>query len=115
MIPKRVSYVLERVLESAGETAASLRKAVFARAEAASGLRKSDEALPAALEPYVEKVAERPATVEERDLQALRDAGYSDEQIFELTIAAAMGASLFRFGHGLALVRGEDVDYAVRG
>jgi alkylhydroperoxidase family enzyme len=114
MLPEKVLGVLARVLESAGESAPSLRRAVMKRAHAASRLSEAKEKLPDALVPYVEKVAERPATVDERDLQTLRESGLSDEQIFELTIAAAMGASLARYERGLSLLSGESVAAAVR-
>lgn len=49
--------------------------------------------LPKALEDYAEKLRTRAYAVTDQDLQALRSAGLDDEQIYELTVAAALGAA----------------------
>jgi hypothetical protein len=43
--------------------------------------------------------------VTDADTAALRAAGYSDDAIFELTVAVALGAGLLRRDVGLAAVR----------
>lgn len=49
--------------------------------------------LPKALEVYAEKLRTRAYDVNDHDHQALRSAGLNDEQIYELTVAAALGAA----------------------
>ena len=49
----------------------------------------------------VEKIAERPWTVTDEDFARLRAAGYSEGQLYEVTLAAALGAGLRRFDAGL--------------
>jgi alkylhydroperoxidase family enzyme len=62
---------------------------------------------PARLAADVQKVRRRAYTVTDADLAALREAGCSEEEIFEATVCAALGAGLARLERGLALL-GED-------
>jgi alkylhydroperoxidase family enzyme len=52
--------------------------------------------LPEPAQRYVDKVHRHAYRVVDGDVEALRDAGWSDEAIFELTVAAAVGAGLRR-------------------
>jgi hypothetical protein len=51
---------------------------------------------PELMGPYLEKVRERASTVTDADVQALKDAGISEDEIFEQTVAEAMGQGLRR-------------------
>lgn len=53
------------------------------------------------------KVARHAYTVTDGDIAALREAGYSEDAIFEITLSAAVGAGLARLERGLAVLRGE--------
>jgi hypothetical protein len=68
------------VFDRDGETANELRRAV-ARGEA-----------PPDLAPLVQKIRSRAYTITDRDLDALRGQ-YSDDQLFELIVAATFGAA----------------------
>ena len=46
---------------------------------------------------YLAKVRERAYTVTDGDVQELKDAGVSEDEIFEQTVAAAIGEGLRRF------------------
>lgn len=50
---------------------------------------------------FVAKVARHAYKVQDEDIARLRRAGYSEDQIFEATIAAAVGAGLLRLDTGL--------------
>jgi alkylhydroperoxidase/carboxymuconolactone decarboxylase family protein YurZ len=52
--------------------------------------------LPPELASYVEKVTCHAYMVTDADVEALRQAGYSQDQILELTVSAALGAGLHR-------------------
>jgi hypothetical protein len=54
----------------------------------------------------VKKVAKYAYDVTDKDVTALREAGYSDDQIFEATVSAALGAGLVRLEWGLSALRG---------
>ena len=51
---------------------------------------------------YLDKVRTQAYRVTDADVQALKDAGYSEDQIFEHTVSAAVAAGLARLEAGLA-------------
>jgi alkylhydroperoxidase family enzyme len=88
--------VARAILETPGEAEVELRRAVAAFA-AGNGAQE----LPDDLRPYVEKVARNAYKVTDGDVDRLREAGYSEDAIFELTLAAALGAAQMRLDAGL--------------
>lgn len=83
------------VLESPGRTDPATR---LAAAEGGS--------LPVPLDSYLTKVRDQSYRVTDRDIAALAAAGVSEDEIFELTVAAALGAAMLRFDAGMhALTR----------
>jgi hypothetical protein len=65
--------------------------------------------VPPALTPYVDTVARHAYQVTDADVAALRR-GNSDDALFEITVAAAVGAALHRLDRGMAALRGEEPD-----
>jgi hypothetical protein len=59
---------------------------------------------PELMAPYLEKVRERAYTVTDADVQGLKDAGISEDQIFEQTVAEAMGEGLRRLAAAAAVL-----------
>jgi alkylhydroperoxidase family enzyme len=111
-VSERYRELVERlrtaVLSGAGVTADSTRAAVASRAAALSGSRTAaDGVVPADVAGFADKVARRAYTVTDDDVRALRQAGYSEDAIFELTASAAVGAALGRLERGLAALQGE--------
>ena len=51
---------------------------------------------PEAMAGYLTKVRERAYTVVDGDIEALKAAGFSEDEIFEQTVAAAIGEGLRR-------------------
>jgi alkylhydroperoxidase family enzyme len=51
---------------------------------------------PPAMDAYLAKVHERAYTVTDADVAALKDAGLSEDEIFEHTVTAAIGEGLRR-------------------
>jgi alkylhydroperoxidase family enzyme len=51
---------------------------------------------PQAMRAYLAKVGERAHTVTDADVEALKDAGISEDEIFEQTVAAAVAQGLRR-------------------
>ena len=51
---------------------------------------------PAEMAAYLEKVRDRAYTVVDRDIEALREAGFSEDAIFEQTVAVAIAEGLRR-------------------
>ena len=61
--------------------------------------------IPDDLRPYAEKVARHAYRISDEDIERLRTAGYSEDEIFEVTVAVALGAGLLRRDRGLAALR----------
>jgi hypothetical protein len=87
-----VTQTTHAVLESKGDTKPELRWAVFHR-------RMAD--IPVNLREYVEKVTRHAYKVTDEDIGGLLRAGYSEDAIFEITGAAALGAAVLRLEKGL--------------
>ena len=61
-----------------------------------------DRPAPPEFDRYLEKVRREAYTITDADVQALKDAGFSDDEIFEQTVSAAVAAGLDRLDRGLA-------------
>ena len=95
------------VLEGAGVTDPAVRQAVASRASAlGGGVAGPETALPPAIATLVDKIARRAHTVTDADVQEVRQAGYSEDAVFEITAAAALGAALGRLERGMAALKG---------
>jgi alkylhydroperoxidase family enzyme len=94
-LPAKLQKAIAAILSQHGETALSLRRAVLERTRSGEGQ------VPEALRDYVKQIADRPWTVSDEDFARLRAAGYSEGQLYEVTLAAALGAGLQRFDAGL--------------
>ena len=93
----KMQRLVERVLNAPGELDSGARRAI---------LEERTDGVPPALLPYLDKVAHRAWTVTDEDVEALRRAGLSEDQIFEATVTAAVGAGLKRLRAGLAALDG---------
>jgi alkylhydroperoxidase family enzyme len=60
---------------------------------------------PSELAPYVEQVRLHAYQVTDADVQRLKDAGFDEDEIFELTVSAAVAAGLERLDAGLRALR----------
>jgi alkylhydroperoxidase family enzyme len=100
LYPDNVKKLVAKVLQGAGHTPAPLRQAVEAAAACDSGARRPDAALPADLQAYVAKVSRHAYKITDQDVDALKEAGYSEDAIYEITVCAALGAALARLECG---------------
>ena len=57
------------------------------------------------LDEYLQRVRECAVNVTNEGIARLRGAGYSEDELFELTIAAALGAASERLGAGLRALK----------
>ncbi|MFQ5426325.1 MAG: hypothetical protein ACE5EV_04515 [Gaiellales bacterium] len=99
---QQVEELRGAVLAGPGQTDGALRQAVAARAAELGRAGEASTAVPADLAGYVDKVALHAYKVVDEDIEALKAAGYSEDQIFELTVSAAVGAGLDRRQQGMA-------------
>ena len=89
-LAQHVNALIAAVVDGPAHTAARLRQSICEGAP--SDLRLVD---------YVEKVRNRSYRIAPSDIDVLRAAGFSDDAIFEITVAAALGAGLHRLRCGL--------------
>jgi hypothetical protein len=85
---KKLRYA---VLDAPAAAGAALRRAAYC-----------GEGLPEPLSGYLEKLRRHAYRVQDHDIDRVHDAGYSEAQIFEVTIAAALGAGDLRLRVGLS-------------
>jgi hypothetical protein len=57
---------------------------------------------------YAEKVAGRAYTITDGDIESLKQLGYSEDAIFEITVAAALGVGMGRLQQGLSALAGAE-------
>jgi alkylhydroperoxidase family enzyme len=81
----------ENVLTGEGRTSPEQRAAAF-----------TNTGVPLAVQALIDKVVARPAEVTDADFGAAEAAGFSEDQLFELVIAAAVGQAARIYDAGLA-------------
>jgi hypothetical protein len=81
----------DRILNGEGTVPRDLRARAFDNA-----------ALPPSLDALLGKVATRPTQVTEADFAAAKASGFSEDQLFELVVCAAVGQSTRLYEVGLA-------------
>jgi alkylhydroperoxidase family enzyme len=105
-----VQGIRATVLVGPGVTEPALRQAIEARAAAMSG-RLGDPVevgpVPEELATFADRVATAAWRVTDEDIESLLGAGYTQDEVFEITVSAAMGAAHGRLERGLAALRGE--------
>lgn len=103
----RAALVEAAVLGPAGRSDARLRRAVLERAASLAGRDAppppSGE-VPETLSPLVEKIVRHAYRVTDEDIAAARAAGHDEDELFDVIVAAALGAGLVRRERGLAAI-----------
>jgi uncharacterized protein YciW len=89
---KAVARLEERLRSGPGDLAAAARAAAIDAGPLSDSLAQR----------YVETLRQHAYKLTDRRLKELTDAGWTDGQIFELTVAAAFGAAKRRLDAGLA-------------
>jgi hypothetical protein len=89
--PETLQLLVQRVLDNRGALDPALRRHV------------ANGDPPEEARDYVSKVRGRAYTVTEGDVATLLTCGYTEDQVFEMTVAAALGAGLTRLRAGLAI------------
>lgn len=83
--------LVNRILQGPGQAPADLRRQAFANGE-----------LPEPLRLLLEKVVRRSAEVTDADFAAALEAGFTEDQLFELVVCATVGESSRQYEAGLA-------------
>ncbi len=85
------SSLVARVLEGEGRASPEIRRAAF-----------DNEGLAEPLRTFVEKVAHQARMVSDADIRTLRNAGLTEDQIYEIVVSAAMGQATRQYQNALA-------------
>jgi alkylhydroperoxidase family enzyme len=101
-----VQRLTQSVLDTPGDSAPAVWRAALERARG----NPAGGDLPKGLVGYVDTVARHAYKVTDADVAALQQAGQSDDSLFEITVAAAVGAALHRLDRGMAALRGSGGD-----
>src|ERR1044072_1250210 len=83
----------QSVLTSPAHTSPELRRAVYERGKHPGN---ASATLPPELTHYVDTVARHAYKVTDADVAKLKQAGQSDDALFEITVVAAVGAAMHR-------------------
>jgi len=102
----QLKQLSEAVLMSTGDTTPEVRSKIVAWAARLDAAPDACSDLPETVRNYVKNVVLYAYKATDADVQQLKDAGYSEDAIFEITVTAAVGAGLHRLNTGLALLRG---------
>ena len=89
--------LVDGVLAAPGDTPGALRRAVLERAGGSGG-----KDIPPAIAAYVDKVARHAYKVTDEDVAGLLEASWTQDQVFELTLATALGEGRRRIDVALA-------------
>lgn len=90
-ISRARAALTKRILEGDGKADRALRKAAFDRAN-----------VPESVRALVEKVTSQAAQIGDADIAAVKTAGLSEDQIFEVVVCAAIGQSTRQYESALA-------------
>lgn len=107
--PPNVQKLVDSVLAAPAESSPEMRQAVEAFAARTAGGRRVDAELPENLRSYIDKVSRHAYKVTDKDINRLIEAGYSEDELFELTICAALGAGLARLEKTMSLLGGASI------
>ena len=95
-LPNSITAVLRSILGDAGHSDQSLRQTAADYAAAAGGANRQPDELPDAVKSFIEKVTHHPYKVVDRDIETLKSAGFTEDEIFEITVAVAVGSGVGR-------------------
>lgn len=109
--PTEVEHGRQRIFSAEGETDPSLRQAVDAFVVAQWGKTRSFAPLvPDHLQPYLKKLSLYAYRITDKDIQELKEAGYTEAMIYEITIVASFAAALVGLEQLFAALYGEVIE-----
>ncbi|MEX1127115.1 MAG: hypothetical protein WEB50_00975 [Vicinamibacterales bacterium] len=109
ILPEDVTHLVRRVLTSpSAHSSSEVRRAIYDHVAALTRNEPPSAAVPPTAEPYLRKVALNAYKVLDREVDAMRSAGSTTDDIFEMTVAAALGAGVTRMEIALAALEETD-------
>lgn len=107
LYPKKIQAAIKALFTTPGQCALELRQAIEAYAANLVDSKRPTLPLPPTLAPYVAKVTLYAYRIPDDDVLQLKEAGFSEDEIFEITLCASVGASLVRMERGLMALKGD--------
>ena len=108
-LPKSVEKVVSKILGRDGHLEQEQRRRIFGFSASAADPTIETEGtqaeLPENIKPIIEKITYHPYKVIDRDIEQLRSCGLSEDQIFEMTVSAAIGAGAGRLSLTRRLIK----------
>jgi len=95
-VPKEVEKLTHAIRSGPGITTPELRTAVEARVATLTGAGRPELGVPDSLEEYLGLVACRAADITDGHIDQLKQAGWTEAEIYEVTVAGSAGAGLSR-------------------
>jgi hypothetical protein len=96
VIPAAVDNMVDRVVDGPGDSDAGLRQAVFRHGMGQLGFAETDTGLSADLVRYGDTVLRYAPEITDQDIKDLLAAGWSEAEVFEITVAASVAAGYGR-------------------
>lgn len=107
LYPATVHRTVDALHTKPASTTPELRQRITDYAIQQSLAASTAPDIPARWEPYLKKVTLHAYKTLDDDIDQLKEAGHSEDEIFELTLCAALGAGLARLERGMAALKGE--------
>jgi hypothetical protein len=108
-LPETVRSLVRRVLTSTSASSSpDLRLAVYEYVAALTRNETPAAAVPPEADPYLRKVALNAYKVLDREVDAIQAAGYTVDDVFEMTVAAAVSAGVTRLEIAMTALTGVD-------
>ncbi len=105
LYPKNIEKLVHAVLTSEGDSTQDTRQAIEAYvAKQVGANRDAEGVIMDDLVSYVDKISKHAYKMTDKDVAELKAKGYSEDEIFEITVSAALGAGLARVEHSLNLL-----------
>ena len=102
--PANIQRVIEAVLAPGGDSTPALRQRAMDYATVVSAGQTMTSPLPIAWQSYIDTVTKHAYRTTDSQVEQLKAAGHSEDAIFEMTIATALGAGLARLACGLTAI-----------
>ena len=106
MYPPNVGKTIQALLTHSAVTSPEIRQSIFTRTiQLTEGVQPA-EVIPDELISFVDKIIFEAYRITDEDVHLLKNSGYTEDQIFEITLCAALGAGVTRIEKGLSALRG---------
>lgn len=107
LYPAKVQQTIDALHTKTAVTSLELRHHVTDYAAQLSMASNTTPDIPSEWEPYLKKVTLYAYKTMDEDVDRLKGTGHSEDEIFELTLCAALGAGLARLECGMDALKGE--------